>query len=390
VLGPAKELVSLATRTAFRLLCAILAAVGLLSLPTTASAVPRTDLSRAVADSTITAHPAASLGLGYTDALFLLGLYRVYQRTHERRYLDYIEGWGAAKVAPDGDTGNPYNDLDSMLAGNVFLVLARETGDTRYSLAAGRIRDRLDTYPRTSDGGFIHNTGFTGQLWADGAFMLAPFLAHYGAATGDSFATTQSAKQLITYFGHLRDPSGLLYHAYDETRTQSWADPATGQSPEVWCRAVGWFGAATVDVLDSLPRTSPDRRALIGIVGYLADGYGKSQDPATGRWFQLPLKPTLAGNWTETSCSSLYTYVLSRAIQRGYIGREYQPVVDRGYAGVRDRVSVADDGTTQITVIGTGTSVGDAAYYLARPRATNDFHGIGAFLYLNEQIMDAL
>ncbi|MEV6609802.1 glycoside hydrolase family 88 protein [Kutzneria sp. NPDC051319] len=377
----------MAIRTVFRLLCTILTAVALLS--PTAAAAPRADLSRAVADSTITAHPAASLGLGYTDALFLLGLYRVYQRTHDQRYLDYIEAWGAAKVAPDGDTGNPYNDLDSMLAGNVFLVLARESGDTRYSLAATRIRTRLDTYPRTSDGGFIHNTGFTGQLWADGAFMLTPFLANYGAATGDSFAATQSAKQLLTYFSHLEDPSGLLYHAYDETRTQSWADPATGLSPEVWCRAVGWFGAATVDVLDALPRTSPDRRALIGIVRHLADGYRKWQDPATGRWFQLPVKPTLAGNWTETSCSSLYTYVLSRAVQRGYIGRQYQPVVDSGYAGVRDRVSIADGGTTQITLIGTGTSVGDAAYYLARPRATNDFHGIGAFLYLNEQIMAA-
>jgi unsaturated rhamnogalacturonyl hydrolase len=379
----------LAIRTAFRLLCAILMAVGLLSPPATASAATRPDLSRAVADSTIAAHPAASLGLGYTDALFLLGLYRVYQRTHDRRYLDYVEAWGTAKVAPDGDTGNHYNDLDSMLAGNVFLVLARETGDSRYSLAAGRIRTRLDTYPRTSDGGFIHNTAFTGQLWADGAFMLAPFLANYGAATGDSFATTQSAKQLLTYFGHLKDPNGLLYHAYDETRTQSWADPTTGRSPEVWCRSVGWFGAATVDVLDALPRTSPDRGALIGIVRYLADGYRKWQDPVTGRWFQLPVKPTLAGNWTETSCSSLYTYVLSRAVQRGYLGRDFRPVVDSGYAGVRDRVSIVDGGTTQITVICTGTSVGDAAYYLARPRATNDFHGIGTFLYLNEQVMTA-
>lgn len=379
----------MANRIAFRLLCTILTAVGLLSPPAAAATPARDDLSRAVADSTIAAHSAASLGLGYTDALFLLGLYRVYQRTHDLRYLDYVKAWGAAKVAPDGNTGNPYNDLDSMLAGNVFLVLARETGDARYSLAAGRIRTRLNTYPRTSDGGFIHNTGFTGQLWADGAFMLAPFLANFGAATGDSFATTQAAKQLLTYFGHLKEPNGLLYHAYDETRTQSWADPATGHSPEVWCRSVGWFGAATVDVLDALPQTSPDRPVLIGIVRYLADGYRKWQDPATGRWFQLPVKPTLAGNWTETSCSSLYTYVISRGIQRGYLGPDYQPVVDRGYAGVRDRVSIADGGTTQITVICTGTSVGNAAYYLAQPRATNDFHGIGAFLYLNEQILGA-
>jgi unsaturated rhamnogalacturonyl hydrolase len=379
----------LATRTVFRLLCTILVAVGLVQAPVAASAATRADLSRAVADSTISAHPAASLGLGYTDALFLLGLYRVYQRTHDSRYVGYIEDWGAAKVKPDGSTGNAYNDLDSMLAGNVFLILALQTGDPRYSLAAQRIRTRLDTYPKTSDGGFIHNTGLTGQLWADGAFMLTPFLAHYGADTGDSFATGQAAKQLLTYFSHLRNPGGLLYHAYDETHKAGWSDPTTGNSPEVWCRAVGWFGAATVDVLDALPQTAPDRGALTGIVRYLADGFRKWQDPATGRWFQLPVKPTLAGNWTETSCSSLFTYTLSRGIQRGYLGKDYQPVVDAGYAGVRDRVSIADGGATQITQIGVGTNVGDAPFYLARPRATNDFHGIGAFLYLNEQITGA-
>lgn len=33
-----------------------------------------------------------------------------------------------------------------------------------------------------------------------------------------------------------------------------------------------------------------------------------------------------------------------------------------------------------------GTNVGDYAYYVARTRATNDFHGLGAFLIMNEQL----
>ena len=374
-------------RKLFRALLAALLCCGILGTP--ANAAPF-DWSRAVADSTIAAHPPATLGLGYTDALFLLGLYRVYQRTHEPSYLDYIEAWGAAKVKPDGTTGNPYNDLDSMLAGNVFLLLATETGDPRYAQAAGRIRTRLDTYPRTADGGFIHNTGFTGQLWADGTFMLDPFLARYGAAFGDAVSSAESAKQVLTYFGHLRHPSGMLYHAYDERRKQSWADPVTGLSPDVWCRAVGWFGAAAVDVLDSLPRTDPNRGALIGVVRYLAAGYRRWQDPATGRWFQLTVKPTAVDNWTETSCSSLYTYTLSRAVQRGYVGKEYLPVIARGYGGVLGKVSLAADGSAQVADISIGTSVGNGRYYLDRPRATNDFHGLGAFLLMNEQLTGGL
>ncbi|WP_344865454.1 glycoside hydrolase family 88/105 protein [Amycolatopsis ultiminotia] len=359
--------------------------LGLLSPAVSASAADRTDLSRAVADSTMAAHPAAKIGLNYPDGLVLLGIYRLYQRTHDQRYLDYLKAWGTAKVSTDGDTGVAYDSLDSMFIGNVFLVLAKETGDHRYTLAAQRIHDRLKSYPRTSDGAFIHNTGLSGQLWADGAFMVTPFLANYAVATGDSSASAEAVKQLNLYFGHLRHPDGMLYHAYDEKHAQPWSD-ADGHSPEVWCRAVGWFGAATVEVLDTLPKTAPDRDKLVDITAFLADGYRTWQDPATGRWFQLPVKPKLAGNWTETSSSSLYTYTLSRAIQQGYLGAEYQPVVDRGYAGVRDRVSIADDGSTKITEVGVGTNVGDAAFYLARPRATNDFHGIGAFLYLGEQL----
>ena len=342
-------------------------------------APPPRDWSAAVVDSTIARRPATSLGLGYTDALFLHGTYLVYQRTRAPRYLDYIKAWGNARVAADGSTGNAYNDLDSMLAGNVFLELARETGENRYRLAADRIRQRLRTYPRTADGGFIHNVGLPGQLWADGTFMAEPFLARYGELT-------EPPKQLITYFAHLRRSDGMLFHAYDETRQSSWADPATGHSPEVWCRAVGWFGMATLDVLEQLPATHPDRAELTGIVRYLADGYRRWQDPATGRWFQLPVKPGLTGNWTETSCSSMYTYTISRALRLGLLDQSYVAVAQRGYHGVLAKTSIGSDGRTNIADISIGTSVGNAQYYLDRPRATNDFHGLGAFLIMNEQL----
>jgi len=339
------------------------------------------DWSTAVVDSTIARRPATSLGLGYTDALFLHGTYLVYQRTREARYLDYIKAWGDARVTEDGSTGNSYNDLDSMLAGNVFLELAKETGEQRYRLAADRIRERLRSYPRTSDGGFIHNTAFTGQLWADGVFMAQPFLARYGELT-------EPPKQLITYFEHLRSPDGMLFHAYDEQKRTSWADPVTGRSPEVWCRAVGWFGMATLDVLELLPRKHPDRAALLRIVRHLADGYRRWQDPATGRWFQLPVKPELAGNWTETSCSSMYTYTIARAVHRGYLGRSYLPVARHGLKGVLAMASIGSDGRTSIDGISIGTSVGNERYYLDRARATNDFHGLGAFLIMNEEIKE--
>lgn len=345
------------------------------------------DWSTAVVDSTIARRPATSLGLGYTDALFLHGTYLVYRRTGQQRYLDYLKTWGNTRVAADGSTGNPYNDLDSMLAGNVFLDLAAETGEDRYRLAAAKIHQRLETYPRTTDGGFIHNTAFTGQLWADGVFMAQPFLARYGLQHGDpDHALRDAAHQLTTYYRHLRHPDGLLHHAYDETRRSPWADPTTGRSAEVWCRAVGWFGMATTDVLELMPPDHPDRTALVDIVEHLAEGYRRWQDPATGRWFQLPTKPELAGNWTETSCSSMYAHTIARAVDLDVLGPAYLPVARRGYQGVLAKTSIGSDGRTTIADISIGTSVGDERYYLQRARAANDFHGLGAFLIMNEEL----
>jgi len=44
------------------------------------------------------------------------------------------------------------------------------------------------------------------------------------------------------------------------------------------------------------------------------------------------------------------------------------------------------DGMTDISDICEGTNVADINYYFARKRNTNDFHGIGAFLIMNEEL----
>ena len=53
-----------------------------------------------------------------------------------------------------------------------------------------------------------------------------------------------------------------------------------------------------------------------------------------------------------------------------------------------DKVTVGPDGLTDIVDICIGTNVGDLPFYLARPRATNDLHGLGAFLLMNELMGD--
>jgi len=57
----------------------------------------------------------------------------------------------------------------------------------------------------------------------------------------------------------------------------------------------------------------------------------------------------------------------------------------KAYQGVLARISLSK-GLTNLTTISIGTNVGDYAYYIGRTKATNDFHGLGSFLIMNEQL----
>ena len=364
----------------------------------------KTDWSVAMVESTLKRYPTAKdLGAwGYAKSLYLYGQYLVYKRTQNPRYLQYIKDWIDSHVDANGLVTNTnaqgvtntikYDNLDSMLPGNLLLLLYQETNDAKYKLAADRIRQRFDTYPRTKDGGFWHAAGKSRewQLWGDGVFMSMPFLARYGNLFGDGkYTNDEATKQLIIYASHLNDPkTGLMFHAYDESGQSNWADKETKHSAEIWCRAMGWFGMTLIEVLELLPNDHPSRPRLISQLQQLVKAWAKYQDQKTGLWYQVVDKGQDPANWLETSSSSMYTYVTAMAAERGYVAKSYAKVAGRGYAGVLTKISLDSDGMTSIIDICEGTNVADLAYYFGRKRATNDFHGLGAFLIMNEKFMN--
>ncbi|WP_285750877.1 glycoside hydrolase family 88 protein [Lentzea sp. NBRC 105346] len=361
--------------------------MALLAPTTTASAAPPADWSKAVIDSTMKRFTPDKLGgWGYTRGLYLYGQYLVYKRTGDKKYLDYIKAWVDRFVKPDGSTSQGYTNLDAMRSATLFIILHQETGQDKYKKAADKVRAKFNSYPRTSDGGMFHATSKVGQLWADGVYMAQPFIAMYAKAYNQTYGYDEAVRNMKTYFAHLKSDDGLLWHAYDADGSESWAKNPGKHSAEHWARAIGWFGMTAIDLLDILPANHPGRADLIAIVQHLAKGYTKYQDAATGRWCQIVDKCSNPKNWTETSASSMYTFMLSRGVEKGYIGQEYKAVAAKGYQGVLAKASVNSSGLTDIKDISEGTNVGDANYYYARPRNTNDFHGLGAFLIMNEQL----
>lgn len=359
--------------------------------PLSPTAAAPTDWSVAVVDSTMKRYPTADSlkGWGYAKSLYLYGVYLVYLRTKDPRYLEHIKSWIDLHIDEKGTINRPINALDYMLPGNLLLILYKETKQEKYKLAAENIRKVFNTYPRTKDGGFWHadTQSRQWQLWADGVFMSLPFLARYGQMFGDSsYANDEVTKQLMIYYKHLNDPAtGLLWHAYDESGAQPWADPVTHQSGYHWCRAIGWFGMTLIQILELLPKNHPKRNDLIAIVQQLAKAYEKYQDPNTGLWYQVVDKGGVEGNWLETSSSSMYCYMMWMGARRGYLSKHYEAIAQKGYRGVLTKLSLGADGMTNLVDICEGTNVSDLAYYFARKRNVNDFHGLGAFLIMNEE-----
>ena len=81
----------------------------------------------------------------------------------------------------------------------------------------------------------------------------------------------------------------------------------------------------------------------------------------------------------------MFTYILDVSVKRGYISKKYKRVAEKGYQGVLGKVSTDANGFTHIADICEGTNVGDLEYYFHRQRNTDDFHGLGAFLLMNEE-----
>jgi len=144
-----------------------------------------------------------------------------------------------------------------------------------------------------------------------------------------------------------------------------------------------------IEVLEILPRDHPRRPQLIAQVKQLVKAWANYQDKKSGLWYQVVDKGQMPENWLETSSSSMYTYVTAVAVERGYVDKSYMNVARKGYSGVLSKISLGPDGLTNLTDICEGTNVADLAYYFGRKRNTNDFHGLGAFLIMNEKFMTA-
>ena len=322
----------------------------------------------------------------YVQGYVLCGFEKLWRSTGDRRYFAYIKRFVDQHVSAEGDVRDFTGDsLDDTMAGTTIVAIYEQTREQRYWLAADTIRAVFHDYPRNSDGGFWHARLLPHEMWIDGVFMGLMFLTRYAAAIGDREAClAEAARQIITFADRCRKgDTGLFLHAYDESRSVGWADPATGLSPEVWSEGLGWYALILAETLGVLPSEHPARPRLIEILQGLAAGLRQTQDPRTGLWYQVVDKGDRADNWHDTSGSAMFVYFLQRAIDLGYLGAEqYRPAVERGYAGIVGKATIGADGLVDIYDACDGVCV-QRSYsdYVNYPKRINAKEAVGSFLW---------
>jgi unsaturated rhamnogalacturonyl hydrolase len=314
-----------------------------------------------------------------------------------------------AKVAPDpkyasvveqvtgsyvGEKGEIFEydeteyNLDAVNPGRNLLALYERTKQEKYKKAADTLRRQLSKQPKTSEGAFWHKKKYPSQLWLDGVYMGFPFLARYSAMFEQGKSFDEVVNEFVLTRKHLRSPeTGLYFHAWDETKKQDWADPATGRSKFYWGRGMGWFAMALLDVLDVLPQDDAKlRQPLIDMVKELAPALVKAQDKATGTWWQIMDRPNEPGNYRESTSSAMFSYFFAKATRLRYLDASYEPVATASFDGlVEEFITVHPDGKismkNQCLVGGLGFGRdGSYRYYMSEPVAENDPKGNGPFI----------
>ena len=330
----------------------------------------------------------------YCHGLELEAIYDVYRKTGDKKYYNYALSYADTVINPDGTIKSykleEYN-IDRLNSGKLLFPIYAETKDEKYRLAMSLLKSQMDTHPRISNGGFWHKKIYPHQVWLDGLYMAGPFLAEYGATFNAPELFDEVALQLTTAYEDLLDEkTGLLYHGWDESRQQRWADPVTGKSPNFWSRSIGWYMMALVDVLDFMPENHPKRNEIIDILNKISAAVEKYRDPSSGMWFQVTDKGGKEGNYLESSGSAMFIYTWVKGAQKGYLPNDYLDKGRKAYDQfVKQFLKNNEDGTISITdacsVAGLGGEKnyrdGSFEYYISEPKRDNDPKVVAPFIW---------
>lgn len=327
----------------------------------------------------------------YKSGFVLQAFEHLYQKTNDIIYFNYIKEYAEEMIDSSGTIrtydGKEYN-MDFINPGKVLFDLFKLTKQERYRTALINLRSQLKQQPRTESGGFWHKEIYPNQMWLDGLYMAEPFYARYTVEYENGKYLNDVAKQFeIIHKSIVDKKTGLLFHAWDESKQIAWADPLTGTSPTIWSRGIGWYMMALVDVLDYYPDKHPKKKVLKGYLNEMAATLLQYKT-ATGLWYQITDKTLLKGNYLEPSASAMFIYAYAKGSNQGYLPGKFKKQAQKSFSSfITEFIKINDNGTVNIVNVspnvglgGTPFRDGSNAYYLKGKPKDNSSAALAAFI----------
>lgn len=364
--------------------------------------IPARTLAAALADEIIGKPALCSMQWRYDYALLLHSLLMLSETTRRATYRRFVE-LHAERLAGCGGAGGGYragvHDLEQSAVGWVLLEVWRRRRTGICLQAVRSIRKDLSLHPRTAAGVFWYRKALAYRIWLDGVAMYVPFLSSFALEFGEPELFDDVCGQLILIESWMRDAaSGLLYHAWDESRKHVWAHPETGCSPHFSARGMASFGMALVEALGCLPGEHPDRTATLAMIARFAEAVVRFQDPVSGLWFHVIDQPERMRNVPDATASALLVSSLAKAVRTGWLERKHLDSALNGFRGLLSHHVAADNPSgyrlsgicpaSELAI--TADWDGSFDWYVNRSSVSNDPFGSAAVILACTEIDRAL
>ena len=337
--------------------------------------------------------PASHYHWTWVDAALLNTVVKEYEQSPPEKqqiYFDYVKkAMDKTYSVANGHTPN------AIASGLGLAFLYRITKDPKYKTKADKIYADYLKIHRTKEGAVSHLMFFT-ELWDDTIFMIGQYLLAMYKATGDEKYIDELAKQIRLHRDKLQVKDwGLWVHGWDQAGRGhcvfcsqiGWADKTTARSAEMWGRGNGWIVVTLSDALEIIPKSNPLWNEMAGYLKEMIIHMPELQDPKTGHWYQLPVRNKEPKNFIESSCTAMFAYGITTALQFGLVTDEsYKSSIALAYHGLREYSLVPKSDQYLITQnICTATCIGDKNYYFKRAVQKGKPYGIGMFIQFGDK-----
>ncbi len=277
----------------------------------------------------------------WTQGVGLYGLWKLLERTGERKYLDILTRFFDAQLA----IGFPALNVNTMAPFLTMSYVGEYLGEEKYLQPCRESAAWImEHFPRTKEGGFQHMTSDTlndQELWDDTLFMTVLFLANMGRIEGNRAYIDEAQHQFLLHAKYLADENtGLWYHGWTFNGSHNFAGA-------FWGRGNCWVTIAIPEFLQMVTVADDVKQKLIAVLKHQLHSLRHYQDES-GMWHTLIDDPT---SYVESSATCGFGYGILRAVHTGLVGAEYEDVAWKALEPILNCIS--GDGVVQQVSYGT-------------------------------------